>query len=148
MSIFNLCQERKIVGGSQQISEELAKQVKVELNTVASKITWKEEEVVVNTRDGRSFKGAFCILALSPTLWPTIHFEPCLPADHMQLAQRMPMGSIIKTVTFYPRPFWREKGYSVWSLSIHTHAILQFAHITLFFFFHTTSFSNHPRVKS
>ena len=27
-----------------------------------------------------------------------------------QIIQRIPMGSIIKTVTFYKRPFWREKG--------------------------------------
>ena len=30
--------------------------------------------------------------------------------------QRIPMGSIIKTVTFYERPFWREKGMLLISL--------------------------------
>ena len=28
------------------------------------------------------------------------------------MAQRMPMGSILKTNVYYKTPFWRQKGYS------------------------------------
>ena len=40
----------------------------------------------------------------------SVSFDPPLPPLKNQLIQRMPMGSVIKTVTFYERAFWREKG--------------------------------------
>lgn len=40
----------------------------------------------------------------------SVSFDPPLPALKNQLIQRMPMGSAIKTVTFYERAFWHEKG--------------------------------------
>jgi monoamine oxidase len=52
------------------------------------------------------------ILALAPTLYSTIRFEPSLPALKTQLAQRLPMGSIIKTITFYKTAWWRDAGFS------------------------------------
>ena len=37
-------------------------------------------------------------------------FNPPLPPLKLQLTQRIPMGSIIKTVMFYEKAFWKEKG--------------------------------------
>ena len=111
----NGAQESKIEGGSQQISLELAKRVPVELSAVVQTLSWESTGVKVRCRDGREFSAKYTILALSPTLWQKIAFEPSLPDPHIQLSQRMPMGSIIKTVTFYERAFWREKGYRVMS---------------------------------
>ncbi|KAK2560863.1 Amine oxidase [flavin-containing] A [Acropora cervicornis] len=34
----------------------------------------------------------------------------CADGSEYKAIQRIPMGSIIKTITFYKRPFWREKG--------------------------------------
>jgi monoamine oxidase len=39
-----------------------------------------------------------------------ISFDPPLPSLKNQLIQRIPMGSVIKTLTFYDHAFWREKG--------------------------------------
>jgi monoamine oxidase len=35
-----------------------------------------------------------------------------MPAGRDQLTQRVPMGSVIKCVAFYNRPFWRDQGLS------------------------------------
>lgn len=40
----------------------------------------------------------------------SVSFEPSLPPLKNQLIQRIPMGSVIKTVTYYKTAFWREKG--------------------------------------
>lgn len=41
-----------------------------------------------------------------------LEFKPQLPGPRSQLCQRMPMGSIIKTVTFYKTAWWRNKGFT------------------------------------
>jgi len=113
----NGAQERKIVGGSQQISTELAKRVPVQLSSPVQAIAWDPEMmdrgVTVTLRDGRSVQARHIILALSPTLWRTITFNPALPDLHSLLSQRMPMGSIIKTTMYYKEAFWRKAGYRV-----------------------------------
>lgn len=40
----------------------------------------------------------------------SVSFDPPLPPLKSQLIQRMPLGSSIKTITFYKKAFWREKG--------------------------------------
>lgn len=50
------------------------------------------------------------IIALPPALAKNIEFDPPLPPGRMQLHDRMPMGSIAKTMTYYAKPFWREQG--------------------------------------
>jgi monoamine oxidase len=50
------------------------------------------------------------IVAIPPALSAGIAWDPPLPALRAQLAQRMPMGSVIKCVAVYPTPFWRDRG--------------------------------------
>lgn len=52
------------------------------------------------------------VCAVPPALQNRIRFDPLLPADRFRLAARMPMGSVIKCVVAYKRPFWREAGLS------------------------------------
>jgi len=47
-----------------------------------------------------------------PTLAGRISYEPYLPAPRDQLTQRVPMGSVIKCMAVYDRPFWRDDGLS------------------------------------
>jgi monoamine oxidase len=47
-----------------------------------------------------------------PTLAGRISYDPPLPARRDQLTQRMPQGTVIKTMAVYERPFWREQGLS------------------------------------
>ena len=45
--------------------------------------------------------------------WPgAIAYDPPLPARRDQLTQRMPQGTVIKTMAIYETPFWREEGLS------------------------------------
>jgi len=47
-----------------------------------------------------------------PALAARIAYDPPLPARRDQLTQRMPQGTVIKTMAVYERPFWREEGLS------------------------------------
>jgi monoamine oxidase len=111
----NGAQESKISGGAQQISIELAKKVAVEYEAVVQTLRLDRlgSGATIVCRDGRTFKARYVILALSPTLWKTLTFEPPLPDLHNQLSQRMPMGTIIKTIMFYENAFWRTAGHRV-----------------------------------
>jgi len=60
----------------------------------------------------KSFKGRYCICTIPPPLVPSVIFNPPLPGEKVYLLQRMPLGSVIKTIVRYPRPFWRENGFS------------------------------------
>jgi monoamine oxidase len=51
------------------------------------------------------------ILAMAPSLARRIEGEPAHLARD-KLGERMPMGSVIKCLVAYERPFWREKGLS------------------------------------
>lgn len=62
------------------------------------------DEVVVSARRA--------IVAVPPTLAGRIAYDPPLPARRDQLTQRMPQGTVIKTMAIYERPFWREEGLS------------------------------------
>ena len=52
------------------------------------------------------------IVAVPPTLAGRIAYDPPLPGMRDQLTQRMPQGTVIKTMAIYERPFWREEGFS------------------------------------
>ena len=47
------------------------------------------------------------ISAVPLALLNRIEFDPPLPGHKIQMIQRMPMGSIIKTITYYKKPYWR-----------------------------------------
>jgi monoamine oxidase len=47
-----------------------------------------------------------------PPLRTQIEFAPELPPAHRQLAQRMPMGWLVKATAVYTEPFWRADGLS------------------------------------
>ena len=50
------------------------------------------------------------IVAVPPTLAGRIRYSPPMPGFRDQLTQRMPQGTVIKTMAIYERPFWREQG--------------------------------------
>jgi monoamine oxidase len=69
------------------------------------------ETVTVHTDKG-TFRARYCIVAIPPVLAGRIHYTAALPAKRDQLTARMPMGSVIKYVALYDRPFWRAAGFS------------------------------------
>ncbi|MGA7427962.1 MAG: FAD-dependent oxidoreductase [Rhodoplanes sp.] len=52
------------------------------------------------------------IVATPPSLASRIEYDPALPAAKAQLLRRMVSGSIVRGITIYDEPFWRDGGLS------------------------------------
>jgi monoamine oxidase len=113
ISIPNGAQQDRFVGGAQQISEKMAAELgdRVRLNAPVLAIEQGGPAVLVRT-PGETFETIFVIVALPPLLAGRIQYNPALPAARDQLSARMPMGSVIKYIALYERPFWRKAGFS------------------------------------
>ena len=121
----NGAQERKFTGGSMQLPERMAAELdpgRVRLNSPVYSIQQDltneattavgERHVTIKTTDGKTISANYVISAVPLALTNRIQFIPALPPRKLQLIQRVPMGSVIKTMTFYEKPFWRAKGYA------------------------------------
>jgi monoamine oxidase len=112
-SIRDGAQQQRLVGGAQQIPEALAGQLgeRVRLEQPVVAIDQRDGGVVVHT-EGCRYEAERVVVAIAPALAARIDYRPALPARRDQLTQRMPMGSVIKCIAAYERPFWREAGFS------------------------------------
>lgn len=106
-------QQTRVHGGMQQISERLAEELgdAVRLCSPVRAVAHDARGVKV-TADTGVYEAARVIVAIPPFLAGRISYDPALPPLRAQLTQRLPMGSIIKCVAVYERPFWRESGLS------------------------------------
>ncbi|WP_077488800.1 flavin monoamine oxidase family protein [Sinomonas mesophila] len=105
--------DRRVVGGMQSVSEAMAAELgaAVKLGAPVRAIAWGEDGVRV-TADGVTVAARRVILAVPPTLYSRISYEPPLPRRQHQLHQHLSMGFVIKVHAVYDRPFWREAGLS------------------------------------
>lgn len=106
-------QETRIHGGTQQISDRLAAQLgdALQLSSPVRAIHHGGDGVKV-IADSGEYNSQRVIVAVPPHLAGRITYNPLLPALRTQLMQRLPMGSIIKCIMVYDKPFWREDGFS------------------------------------
>lgn len=113
-SVKDGAQEQKVVGGTQQLSEGMVKHLKgrVHLSSPVVSVEQSKDKVLVKDINGQQYQGKYVVSSVPPALLNRITFSPPLPDLKLQLIQRMPMGSIIKTFMFYDRAFWREKQLS------------------------------------
>lgn len=104
-------QELRVVGGTMQLCEALAKELGdvVQFNRPVRALEQNDEGVKVICDDG-DFEAKDVIIAIPPALTAQIEFSPLLPVKRRQLVQRTPMGSVIKAMARYDKPFWREQG--------------------------------------
>ncbi|MBX3273696.1 MAG: flavin monoamine oxidase family protein [Sandaracinaceae bacterium] len=109
-------QERRFVGGAQQLSERLAARLDVTLDAPVRAIEQDEDEARVVSARG-TLRARRVILALPPALVDRMELAPHPPPLRDQLLARMPMGAVIKCLAVYDRPFWRERGLSGEGLS-------------------------------
>jgi monoamine oxidase len=108
-------QERRIVGGSARIAEELARQLgdQVRLGSPARAITQLgggDGGVEVEVAGGERVTARRVVVTLPPTLAGRLVYEPALPPWRDQLVQRLPAGSVSKCFAAYDEPFWRDQG--------------------------------------
>ena len=118
MAVTDGGQEKKVVEGLAELSARIAAHVGcVRLSHVVREIDWSAKgriRVVAEMpgRERREFSCRQLIVAVPPALYNSFVWRPSLPPEKIQLGQQMPMGSIIKTVTYYERPHWRLRGLS------------------------------------
>ena len=112
-------QQDRFHGGSQRIALLLAEQLgpeRVRLGSPVRRIEHGGEGVAVHAAGGSGgpvrVQAERAILAVPPTLAGRIDYDPPLPGLRDQLTQRMPQGSVIKTMAIYDEPFWRAEGLS------------------------------------
>lgn len=82
------------------------------LNSPVCRLQQDADHVIVTCQNGKKYQAQYVVSALPQALLNSVSFDPPLPPLKNQLIQRIPMGSVIKAITFYERPFWREKGLS------------------------------------
>jgi monoamine oxidase len=114
-------QQDRFHGGSQRIAELLAAELgeeRLRLGAPVRRIVYGEEGVIVHADGpsgdpaGLALRARRAIVAVPPTLAGRISYDPPLPARRDQLTQRMPQGTVIKTMALYEEPFWRQEGLS------------------------------------
>jgi monoamine oxidase len=111
-----------IVGGSSKLLNCMLDEIRgtgngdLILNSPVEKIVQTDNSVTVFTygtdNSCIAYTGKYCICTIPPNLVPNVEFDPPLPSEQIILRQRMPMGIVIKVISRYAKPFWREKGYS------------------------------------
>lgn len=111
-------QQARFNGGSMQISGNLASALgrRVFLRSPVRSITQHKGRVVVDS-DRVTVSAKRAVVAIPPTLTDRIRWSPKLPFMRDQLAQRMPMGTVIKVHALYDKPFWRDDGLTGFTIS-------------------------------
>jgi monoamine oxidase len=93
-------------GGNQQLALKLAATLPkdaLHLGTAAAAIRLREKGVLVTTTDGRAFEAEDVVLAIPPSTWRRVAFEPTLPGG---LSPQM--GVNIKALYSVKSRFWLE----------------------------------------
>jgi len=103
-----------VEGGAAQVAGRLAAGLAdvIRLRAAVTAIDQNEGGVRVSCGAGGTVRAAAAVVAVPPPLRLGIHFSPGLPPDWLALLQRSPMGSMVKVLAIYRRPFWRERGLS------------------------------------
>jgi monoamine oxidase len=107
-------QESRFVGGSQEISIQLATRLgdaAVRLGSPVLRIAQESDRVTVGGEWGELEAGRV-IVAVPPAVIGRIGFTPPLSGRRAHLYAKMPPGYVIKCSARYERPFWREAGLS------------------------------------
>ncbi len=105
-------QDFRVSGGTQGIATKIADQLgrrNVLLSNPVRRISQGAKSVTVYA-DKATVHAQRVIVAIPPHLAGKIDYEPALTAMRTQLTQRIPIGSLIKTIAVYDTPFWRAQG--------------------------------------
>ncbi|MFO7628255.1 MAG: FAD-dependent oxidoreductase [Prochlorococcaceae cyanobacterium] len=101
-----------VEGGISQLADLLAAELvdAIRLQAPVDWITQNNGGVEVGFAEGNVIRAGAVVVAIPPPLRLGIRYSPALPPQWSGLLQRSPMGSMIKVLALYQRPFWRERG--------------------------------------
>lgn len=102
-------------GGNQRLAFELARTIgrdHLHLSTAIEAVRVDERGARVECADGRAFESDHVVLAIPPSTWHRVRFEPDIALD-----LRPQMGVTVKSIAHVKRRFWRDAGLSQFSLS-------------------------------
>lgn len=107
-------QAARLRGGAQQLSTRLAEPLggDLSLGTPVAAIEQDEAGVAVTSAAGEVVRARRVVVAVPPAVASRIAVTPALPAERLLVHEAMTMGSVVKCVVAYERPFWREAGLS------------------------------------
>jgi monoamine oxidase len=114
-------QQDRFHGGSQRLALLMAAQLgdeRMRLSAPVRRIEHGADGVILHADGpggelgGLVVRARSAIVAIPPTLAGRVAYDPSLPARRDQLTQRMPQGTVIKTMAIYETPFWRAEGFS------------------------------------
>lgn len=100
-------ENRRCSGGNQQLAFKLLEAIgadRVKLRTPVSRISISDKSCRVTTADGSRLECDDLVLAIPPSTWFKIDFDPALPAD---LAPQM--GSNVKYLARVKKRFWLDE---------------------------------------
>ncbi len=126
LSDSGCAQEKKVKGGTQQISQKLLENVlsyskndQILLNTAIVEVKQNKNNNLVtittqNTQTGekREFKAKKLISSIPLNQYIHIKFDPELPANKKNVHKFSQMGNYVKFIVTYKDAFWRKNGYS------------------------------------
>jgi len=101
-----------VEGGIAQVAQSLVEELAdvLRLSSPVEAIRQEAGGVEVSFAGGERLAAAAVVVAVPPPLRLGIRFTPALPPEQQALLQRSPMGSMVKVLALYRRPFWREQG--------------------------------------
>lgn len=107
----------RIAGGTQSIIDTLASKIPLQSIHLDSKVTAikkQENNLFVETENGKSFPAKKVIICMPPQLASSIEFSPKLPEHLTELLPTVQtwMSGSVKFTVEYAEPFWRNAGYS------------------------------------
>lgn len=105
--------QKRIRGGMHQLTDAMAAELGdvIQLNCVVTKVE-VGEHVTVHSQDGETCEARTVLLTLPPWLAQQLEFDPPLPAWRDEVVVKTSPGNAIKATVSYPRPWWREHGWS------------------------------------
>ncbi|WP_293696842.1 NAD(P)/FAD-dependent oxidoreductase [uncultured Agrococcus sp.] len=116
----NFILDRRVVGGMQSVSEQMAEELGsevVHLSSPVRALEWSDNgpgapATVTAVSDTVTVTAQHAVVAVPPNLYSRISYAPALPRKQLVAHQHQSMGLVIKLHAVYETPFWREDGLS------------------------------------